>query len=84
MGSATIISRGLRKERAKEMQTENAVTGQNQANEQALNSIYRVAEGLLKGLQSPLAFPPPEGSPAFEHTLREIVSDVQDRQVLRR
>ena len=53
-------------------------------NEQALNSIYRVGEGLLKGLQCPLVFPPQEGSPAFERTLREIVSDVQDRQARRR
>lgn len=65
------------------MHTKETVTGQNQQ-EEALSSIRQVLEGLLKGLQSPLVFPPLEGSPAFEHTLREIVSDVQDRLALRR
>ncbi|HEY4903003.1 MAG TPA: hypothetical protein VIH89_05970 [Candidatus Sulfotelmatobacter sp.] len=66
------------------METEKAVTGQAEDREERiLNLIYRAGEGLLKGLQTPLVFPPPEGSPAFEHTLREIVSDVQDRLVHR-
>ena len=57
------------------------MTGQE---EEIVSLIHRAGEGLLKGLQSPLTFPPPPASPAFEHTLHEIVSDVQDRLVLRR
>lgn len=59
------------------------MTGQQETDE-ILNLIFQVADGCLQGLQSPQIFPPLQGSPAFEHMLDEIVSDVQDRLVLRR